>query len=106
MISTAQKQMYLIKGRTADQHVEDTYQESLSKSADARNAISKFIDYLPANLINKYNKHEEQYLDMIRKIYEGANSQEEIIAFTEERTSLSLEIIDLVDSILAKKLNR
>jgi len=105
IITLAQKQLGLIMGKPVDQLIGDIYQNSLRTSSEAQIAISKFLDYLPATLINHYMRYEEQFTETIKKIMEGNIGKEDVMAYSEKLTSLVLEITNLADSILREKLD-
>ena len=105
VVMLALKQVNLIMGKPSDQFSEDTYQNSLRTSSEARNAISELVDYLPEELRINYKHYDEQFIEIIGKIMEGHCAKEDVTAYSDKMYSLSLEITNLADSILRKELD-
>lgn len=105
IITLAQKQVGLIMGREVGQFIDDFYQNSLRMSSEARAAISEFSDYFPADLITRYKRYDEQFVEIIKKIMEGKVGKEDVMEYSDKMTSLALEITNLTDSILRQKLD-
>lgn len=105
IFTLAQKQVGLIMGRAVDQFIEDTYQSSLRTSAEAGSSIPEFLDFLPADLRSNYKRYNEQFTETIKNIMDGHVGKEDVMGYLEKMTSLVLEITNLTDSILRKKLD-
>ncbi|MEE8423907.1 MAG: hypothetical protein V3S49_05145 [Thermodesulfobacteriota bacterium] len=105
VITLALKESSIIMGREVDQFIDDSCQNSLRTSSEARSAISEFIDYLPRDLITHYRRYDEQLVEIIQKIMEGKVSKEDVMEYSNKMTSLVMEITNLADSILREKLD-
>ncbi len=91
------------KNRDTDQTTKNLEQDSMQKSAKARNEIAEFLDYLPVDLINHYNRYDNEMNEIIKKILEDKVSKEDVLKYLSLIRSFGTETITAVDLILRKK---
>lgn len=94
----------VIMGKETHQTTKKMRDDSIHKSTEARNEIAKFLDYLPVDLINLYNRYENEILEIIKKILEDRVSKEDVLKYLDLIESLGQETNTLADSILRKNL--